>query len=59
MLIFDESKSIFGSSKPTPAKLPKPSFLMVFVAGGDIAYRRPDGIIVCPLSALKPAVSIE
>ena len=42
------------ASKLDPSKLPPPSFLMVLVADGDIAYRRPDGIIVCPLSALKP-----
>ena len=42
------------SAKLDPAKLPSPSFLMVLVADGDIAYRRPDGITVCPLSALKP-----
>jgi len=28
---------------------------MVMTATGDFAYRRPDdGIIVCPISALKP-----
>ena len=32
----------------------KPSFLMVLVAAGDYAYRRPDGVLVVPLSALKP-----
>jgi len=33
----------------------KPSFLMVVTAVGDFAYRRPeDGVIVCPVSALKP-----
>lgn len=42
------------ASKLDPAKLPAPSFLLVLVADGDIAYRRPDGIIVCPVSALKP-----
>lgn len=42
------------AAKLAPAKLPAPSFLLVLVADGDIAYRRPDGIIVCPLSALKP-----
>jgi len=30
------------------------AFRMVITATGDYAYCRPDGIIVCPLSALKP-----
>ncbi len=41
-------------SKLDPAKLPVSSFLMVLVADGEIAYRLPDDIIVCPLSAIKP-----
>ena len=32
----------------------KVAFKMVVTAVGDCAYQRPDGIIVCPLSALKP-----
>ena len=33
----------------------KPSFRMILTAVGDIAYsRKEDGIIVCPLTALKP-----
>jgi hypothetical protein len=32
----------------------KVAFKMVVTAVGDYAYQRPDGIIVCPLSALKP-----
>ena len=35
-------------------KMPKPSFRMILTAVGDFAYRRPDGILVCPLSALRP-----
>ena len=35
-------------------KMPQPSFRMVLTAAGDIAYRRPDGVFVCPLSALRP-----
>jgi hypothetical protein len=42
------------AAKLDTGKMPPPSFLMVLVADGDIAYRRPDGVIVCPLSALKP-----
>jgi len=30
------------------------AFRMIVTATGDCAYRRPDGIIICPLSALKP-----
>ena len=30
-----------------------PSFLMV-LTGTDLGYQRPDGVIVCPISALKP-----
>lgn len=37
-----------------PAKNKSPSFLMVLTAVGGFAYRRDDGVIVCPLSALKP-----
>ena len=32
----------------------KPSFMMVLVADGDFAYRRKDGVIVCPIGCLKP-----
>lgn len=43
------------AGKIDTAKMPKPSFLMVLTAVGECAYRRPeDGVIVCPLSALKP-----
>ena len=30
------------------------AFKMVITATGDCAYQRPDGIVVCPLSALSP-----
>lgn len=30
------------------------AFKMIITAAGDVAYRRPDGIIICPLSALRP-----
>jgi predicted AAA+ superfamily ATPase len=30
------------------------AFKMVVTASGDFAYQRPDGIIVCPLSAMRP-----
>lgn len=35
-------------------KIKKPAFKMVLTAVGDFAYQRPDGIVVCPISALKP-----
>ena len=31
-----------------------PSFKMIIVATGDFAYQRSDGIIICPIGALKP-----
>lgn len=30
------------------------AFKMIVTATGDVTYQRPDGIIVCPLSALRP-----
>ena len=36
------------------AKTKSPSFMMVLTAVGGFAYRREDGVVVCPLSALKP-----
>ncbi|MBQ3340744.1 MAG: ATP-binding protein [Kiritimatiellae bacterium] len=36
-------------------KMKKPAFKMILTAVGDFAYARPeDGIVVCPISALKP-----
>ena len=36
-------------------RMKEPSFKMVLTATGEYAYRRPDdGVIVCPLSALRP-----
>lgn len=32
----------------------EPRFKMVLTAKGAFAYTRPDGVIVCPLSALRP-----
>jgi len=31
-----------------------PSFRMIVVADGDFAYRRDDGVIVCPIGCLRP-----
>lgn len=36
-----------------PEKMNAPSFLMVLTAVGNMAYRRPDGVIVVPVGALK------
>ena len=35
-------------------KMRKPAFKMVLTAIGAYAYTRPDGVVVCPISALKP-----
>ena len=35
-------------------KMGRPAFKMVLTAVGEYAYRRPDGVIVCPISALRP-----
>lgn len=35
-------------------KMPAPSFKMVLTAVGDYGYRRPDGILVMPIGALRP-----
>lgn len=35
-------------------KAPWPTFRMVLTAVGEYAYRRPDGIIVCPIGSLRP-----
>ena len=42
------------SSRLDTSKMREPSFLMVLTAGGEFAYRRKEGVIVCPISALKP-----
>ena len=42
------------SSKIDTTRMPQPSFRMVLVASGDIAYRRrEDGIVVCPIGCIK------
>lgn len=35
-------------------RMKRPSFKMVLTAIGAFAYTRPDGIVVCPISALRP-----
>lgn len=34
-------------------KMKEPSFMMILTAVGDYAYRRTDGVIVCPVGCLK------
>ena len=36
------------------SKMKTPSFRMVVVAAGEFAYRRPDGVIICPIGCLRP-----
>ena len=42
------------ASKIDSEKMKKPAFLMVLTAVGEFAYRRDDGIFVCPIGCLKP-----
>lgn len=42
------------SSKIDTTRMKPPSFKMVLVASGAFAYRRADGILVCPIGCLKP-----
>jgi len=42
------------ASRIDTVKMASPAFMMVLTATGDFAYRREDGIVVCPISALKP-----
>ena len=41
------------ASKIAEGQSMQPSFKMVLTAVGDFAYRRDDGVIVCPIGALK------
>lgn len=41
------------AEKIDTTKMKSPSFLMVITATGDYAYRREDGVLVCPIGALK------
>ena len=42
------------ADKIDTTRMKKPAFRMIVVATGEYAYRRKDGIIVAPLSSLKP-----
>lgn len=54
-LIEEGAKTLFSLSKKLDTnKMKEPSFLMVLVGVGDIAYRRPDGVYVVPIGCLKP-----
>ena len=35
-------------------KMQEPTFRMVVTATGDLAYRRKDGVVVCPIGCLCP-----
>ena len=39
------------TEEQSPLRLPD---LLMVITGGAFAYTRPDGVIVCPLSALRP-----
>lgn len=41
------------TQKIDTTKMPEPSFKMVLTAVGDCAYKRPDSVMVVPISALK------
>ncbi len=42
------------SRKLDGTRMKMPSFQMVIVADGSFAYRRSDGVLVCPIGCLKP-----
>lgn len=42
------------SSRIDTQKMKEPSFLMVLTATGGYSYQRPDGVIVAPITTLKP-----
>ena len=55
-LIESGAKTLDALSKLIDSgRMPPPAFKMVLTAVGDYAYRRPqDGVIVCPISGLRP-----
>ena len=54
-LIEEGAKSLNALyAKLDTSKTRTPSFRMVLVADGDFAYRRKDGVIVCPIGCLRP-----
>ena len=42
------------AGKIDTARMKPPAFRMVLTAVGDYAYKHEDGVIVCPISALRP-----
>ena len=52
--IFAKHGEIAAKMKSAPGPGPSDFFLMVLTATGDFAYRRDDGVVVCPLGCLKP-----
>ncbi len=53
-LINEGAKNLLSlASKIDTTKMKKPSFLMVLTAIGDYALKRPDGVMVVPVSCLK------
>jgi predicted AAA+ superfamily ATPase len=42
------------ASRIDTSKMHSPAFMMILTATGDYAYRRDDGVVVCPIGALKP-----
>ena len=42
------------ASKIDTTRMKGPAFKMVLVAAGKFAYRRADGILVCPIGCLRP-----
>lgn len=54
-LIEEGSKTLHKLHKKIDTdKMKEPSFLMIVVANGDFAYKRPDGVWVVPIGSLKP-----
>ena len=54
-LIDDGARNLNALEKLIDAsKSGDPSFKMVLTAVGDYAYRRPDGVTVCPIGCLRP-----
>ena len=41
-------------AKIDATRMKKPAFKMVVVADGEFAYRREDGVLVCPIGCLRP-----
>ena len=42
------------AAKLDGTRMKTPAFKMVVVADGEFAYRREDGVLVCPIGCLRP-----